>query len=160
VELRPILVLLLASTSLAYNYHDYVKESNYHGPALVNDSLFDDCRSLNVPEIICNTTESGNLTRDQAKRLILDSLNPSLSGLDYGFVGGWNNKVVFSKYPPVGVQTYRSGSIRDAWVKIVSLQPSMRSVNRTLLNQTGLIRSEYAFTFVLPNKPAPGGPVS
>jgi hypothetical protein len=147
---------MLVSTSLAYNHYDYVKESDYHGPALVNDTLLDDCHSLDVPEIVCNTTESGNLSREQAKQLILDSMNPSLSGLDYGFVDGWNRDILFSKYPPDGVPSYSSGSIRDAWVKIVSFQPSMRSGNQMLLNQTGTIRSEFAFTYVLPDKPASG----
>ena len=151
-----VLLLALVSTSLSYEYHDYVVEDSYHGPALVNDSLLDKCRFLGVQEIVCNTTESGNLTKDQGRQLILDTLNPSLSGLDYNFVMNWNNNKTFSKYPPKGVPVRSSGSIKDAWVKIVSLHPSIRYGNQTLLNQTGLIRSEFAFTFVLPEEPAPG----
>lgn len=156
VPRQMFLFLTLVSLSAAYQYHDYVKESNYQGPALVNDSLLDDCRFLDIPEVICNTTESGNLTKEQGRQLILDSLNPSISGLEYGFIDNWNSGLTFSKYPPSGVRARSSGSIKDAWVKIISLHPSMRYGNKTLLNQTGIIRSEFAFTFVLPERPARG----
>ncbi|MBU0532642.1 hypothetical protein KKB44_04060 [Candidatus Micrarchaeota archaeon] len=88
-----VLFFALVSISAAYQYHDYVKEGNYHGPALVNDSLLDDCRFLEVPEVICNTTESGNLTKEQGRQLILDTLNPSISGLEYRFFEQLDTKV-------------------------------------------------------------------
>lgn len=148
------MLAIVAIAFPAFQHHDYISEKYYAGPQPVNDSLFDNCFSIDVDEAICNMTNSSNLTRLEIKDLILDSLNPKGSNYDYDFIDEWNNEKKFKKLRPSDVRSYRSGSIRDAWIKIVDIQPSIRSLNQTLLNGTGKIRTEYGFQFVLPYGPA------
>ena len=148
--------LVLLPLALAYQYHDYVKESVYKGPEPVNDTILGNCMGLSIPLAICGMNETGNFTEIQKKMLILAAMNPDASEPDFGFLSSWNEVIHFSKYPPSGSFVLSSGSIRDAWVKIVGLQPSVLLDNRTLLNQTGSIQTELGFTFVLPDQTAPG----
>jgi hypothetical protein len=139
-----------------YQYHDYVRDSYYHGPTPVNDTLIDNCPALGIDQSVCNATNSSNLTKTAKKALILAALNPDATLPDYGFIDAWNARIGIGKYPPIGVTSRSSGSIRDAWVKIVDISPSVIEGNETLLNSTGKIRARYGFTFVLPDKTAPG----
>jgi hypothetical protein len=151
-----LFLLFLLPLTLAYQYHDYVRESDYKGPEPVNDTILDNCMGLSIPPAICGMNETGNFTEIQKKILILAAMNPDASEPDFSFLGSWNEAIHFSKYPPFGSFVLSSGSIRDAWVEIVWLQPSVLLDNRTLLNQTGSIQTELGFTFVLPDQTAPG----
>lgn len=153
---RFFLLVLIPLSFASYQYHDYVKESGYHGPAPVNDTLIDNCWNLGIDQSVCNATNSSNLTTAEKKTLILAAMNPRAGLIDYAFVDRWNENLRFGKYPPLGVRSASSGSIRDAWVKITAISPSVIEGNMTFLNSSGRIRAEYAFTFVLPDKTAPG----
>jgi hypothetical protein len=153
---RFFLLLLVPLAFAGYQYHDYVRDSEYHGPTPVNDTLIDNCPSLGIDQSVCDATNSTNLTKTAKKALILAALNPDAALPDYGFIDDWNVKIGFGKYPPLGVASISSGSIMDAWVKIVDIWPSVIEGNETLLNDTGKIRARYGFTFVLPDKTAPG----
>jgi len=63
-------------------------------------------------------------------------MNPNIDYPDYDFAREWNENLTFTKYAPADTRTYSSGSIRDAWVKIVDLWPSVMIDNKTLLNHT------------------------
>ncbi len=139
-----------------YQHHDYVRDSDYHGPTPVNDTLIDNCPALGIDQSVCDAANSTNLTKTAKKALILAALNPDATLPDYGFIDAWNAGMGFGKYPPFGVAPISSGSIRDAWVKIVDIWPSVIEGNETLLNDTGKIRARYGFTFVLPDKTASG----
>jgi hypothetical protein len=139
-----------------YQYHDYVRDSDYHGPAPVNDTLIDNCPTLGIDQSVCAAANSSNLTKTAKEALILAALNPDAALPDYGFIDDWNARISFGKYPPLGVASISSGSIRDAWVKIVDIWPSVIEGNETLLNDTGKVMVRYGFTFVLPDKTAPG----
>jgi len=153
---RFFLLFLVPLAFAGYQFHDYVRDSDYHGPAPVNDTLIDNCPALGIDQSVCVAANSTNLTKTAKQALILAALNPDATLPDYGFIDVWNAGIGFGKYPPLGVASMSSGSIRDAWVKIVDIGPSVIEGNETLLNSTGKVRARYGFSFVLPDKTAPG----
>ncbi|MDO8553611.1 MAG: hypothetical protein Q7S22_02285 [Candidatus Micrarchaeota archaeon] len=113
----------------------------------VPDNLLGNCYQF-VDKAICDTT--GNLSVSQKKNLILNGLNPNVSYPNYDFIDSWNTKTVFTKYAPNDANISSSGAIRDAWVKILYINPSVYLDNNTLVNGTGKIYSEANFSFVVP----------
>lgn len=146
-------VLLIAGllnaipTCPAYPYHDFEWESNYHSPVRPPDTLIDQCSSTGVDPAICNAT---NLTTAEKKQLVLDGLTNESLYPDFGTAASWNGNISFTKYAPDGVPIYNSANIRDAWNKIVAIEPSVYSANETLfVNTTSQIVSRHGFSFVV-----------
>jgi len=122
-------------------YHDYTWASGYKSPATPQDTLNDHCSSL-VDSAICNQQ---NVSEDEKKHLMLNMLTNSHESPDFSFIDSWNSNISFTKYS----DSYSSsGAIRDTWIKIISFDPSVKKDNQTLVNNTGEIRSEFAFSFV------------
>ncbi len=149
------LAFLAVGLASAYSHNDFAWESSYHSPGAVSDTLLDNCNRL-IDPAICDAARNDSLNVDQKKGLILDGMNPDASYPDYSFVGSWNSNVTFTKFAPAGTTIRNSGSIKDGWVRIIDLWPSAVLDNQTLLNRTGTIRSEFGFTFVVPDRKLPG----
>lgn len=156
MPLRKIVLLFLVfSIAYSYQYNDYIWESYYKSPAVVEDNLILNCLNL-VDESICDSINNHSLSVNEKKQLILDGLNPNAFYPNYGFIETYNSNIGITKYAPESAQVYNSGSIKDAWVKILYLNPSVELENKTLLDQSGKIYSGYSFNFVVPDKKALG----
>lgn len=150
-----LLVLLPAiahaiPTCPAYTYHDFVWASNYAPPVRPADSLIDNCRNLNlVDRTVCDRL--GNLTTDQQKILITDNLVRNNGFPDLNASKSWNYALQFTKYPPDNTTVVNSNNIRNAWVRVLSLTPSVleSSTNQLLINDTGELYSQASLSFVI-----------
>lgn len=141
---------MLVSVAYSYQYNDFTWEHDYRSPNPVNDNLVDNCYNLEIDYSICDTiNRNDNLTIEQKKSLILDGINPSASYPDYDFIESWNSNIQFTKY---NKNYSNSGAIKNAWVKLLYLNPAVFLENKTLLNRTGKIYSEFAFSFVVPKR--------
>ena len=145
-------LLHLSLACPSYPYHDFTWASDYHPPARPADSLLDNCYSI-VDKAVCDSANA-SLTEAQRKQLILDALvneTPGFQGAE-----SWNDGLIFTSYPPDTTPPTSSGSIKNAWVKIVSLSPSVYEESKTWINDSGKLRNEYSFSFVVERKAFPG----
>ncbi len=146
-----------------YQYHDFVWEENYLAPARPPDTLLDNCRNIGVDKSICDAIANQSLTDLQKRRLVLDGLLRNSSFPDFETAKAWNNGIQFTNYAPDGIATRSSTNIRDAWLKIVAIDPSVYGrngngllVNGLLVNGSSAINSRYGFSFVVAREQFPG----
>lgn len=137
-----ILPLTYSTSCSSFPHQDYTWASSYKSPEKPKDTLVGYCGSL-VDSAICNQQ---NISKNEKKHLILDLLTNSYESPDFYFVNLWNSNISFTKYSPDSYSN--SGAVRNAWVKITYLTPSVKKDNKTLINNTGKIHSEFAFSFV------------
>ena len=105
-----------------------------------------------VDPVICNA----NLSIEQKRQLILDGMVNSTFP-DFQTSNAWNQNLTFTKYAPDGVPITSTTNIKDAWNKIISINPSVYSANNSLLvNSTGQVISKHGFTFVVRQETFPG----
>ncbi len=144
-------------TCPAYTYHDFVWESVYSYPVRPPDTLLERCSSTGVDPAICSQMNNPNLTADAKRQLVLDGLQNKSGFPDFATAASWNGNLTFTKYAPDGVQRISSANIRDAWNRIMAIEPSLYSKNSTLLiNSTGQVVSRNGFTFVVKHETFPG----
>ncbi|VVB58653.1 Uncharacterised protein [Candidatus Anstonella stagnisolia] len=151
-----IYILLLIGIAYAipvcpqYPHNDFVWGTDYRQPVRPGDSLVDNCRNLALADRgVCE--HLGNLSNEQKKMLIMDNLVQNSSSPALGESRNWNYALQFTKYPPDNSSTASSGSIRDAWVRVLSLQPSviLNSTGQLFINGTGELYSQAGFSFVV-----------
>lgn len=131
-----------------YPYHDFTWGSDYGQPLRPGDSLIDNCRNLELADRgICD--HLGNLSAEQKKILIMDNLVRNSSSPSFAEARNWNYALAFTKFPPENTSVSGSGSIRDAWVRILSLQPSVYSSGQLFINGTGELYAQTGFSFVV-----------
>ena len=152
-----LFLLLGASFAFAacpsYPYTDYSWASAYASPARPADTLLGNCVSLNLTNpAMCAITQ--NLTSIERKQMILDDLVKTSGLPPFQDALAWNSRIPFTKYPPDGVIPRNSSYIKDAWVKLVSISPSMIDSrdNRTYINDSGQLSIVHGFSLVVPQE--------
>lgn len=150
-----ILVLLFVGLVTArpscgyFPHHDFFWESNYAAPTRPPDTLLDNCGQIGVDSSICSELTNPNLTIKEKKQLVLDGLVENSSAPDFGAAKEWNSNLQFTKYAPDGVPYHDSTNIRDAWLKIVSINPSLYAGNTLMVNGSGEVKAAFNFSFVV-----------
>ncbi len=152
-----LLVLALpvfaAPTCERYQHSDYTWTNNYQ-PQLVPDSLLANCNNLQLtdPEI-CNVIQSSNLTIEEKKQLVLNGFITNNGFPPFSEAQQWNNQIQFAT-PPENVSIKSGNYIKDAWLKIAAISPSVIDLNesRTYINTSGKVRVGYGFEFVVPRE--------
>ena len=142
----------------AYPYHDFDWVSEYAFPARPPDTLLDNCVELGLPNPeLCDLIDNPAFSDDEKKQLLLDGFIQNNGFPPFLEAEEWNDGLLYSKYPPDNVSTESSAYIRDAWVKIVSLSPSVidSDQNKTYVNDSGTLQLVQAFTFVVPKEDFP-----
>jgi len=158
---NPLLLLALLSaltnaipTCPAYPYHDFTWASNYAPPVRPADSLIGNCQNLDlIDSTICD--HLGNLTDDQKKVLITDSLIRNNGFPDFNVSKNWNYALQFTKYAPDNTTVVNSNNIKGAWVRILSLTPSVQEDGQLFINETGELYSQAALSFVISKQTFP-----
>ena len=112
-----------------------------------------DCSQIKDKQF-CNEVTASSLSQSDKNALLAAALydNPDLS--DHAFVEQWNANIMFG-LAPEGVSTYNKGAIRDAWVKIVTVMPSV--IDRKLLTPGyGKIQTASNYRIDMPSGTMPG----
>jgi len=136
----------------SYQYHDYVWDYQYSSPQRPPDTFIDGCTALNLTDpTICNLQ---NLTIEQKKQLISDAMIRNNGFPDFQTSNSWNSQLKFTKYAPDNTTYYNADSIRDAWLKIISVSPSVldNKSSQLWINSSGNVSSKFNFSFVVPKK--------
>ncbi len=122
----------------SFPYHDYVAAASYSSPTAPADTLLHYC-DLNLSSI-CILSNAFNTTED--KKLVIAE---SIANDSFENIWNWNSNLSFGKYPP---DTSRSSTnIKDAWVSISYLNPSVYDDGTYLINSSTqpLIKSNLTF---------------
>ncbi len=156
--LKPLLALLLfapfvfAASCPSYPYHDYFWDYQYRSPTSPPDTFLQQCNSLNLTDqSVCNLT---NLSSQDKKQLISDAMVRNNGFPDFQTARIWNNQIQFTNYRPDNTNVSSTGSIKDAWIKIISLSPSVLDNNSKQLwvDVLGEQYAQYGFSFVVPKQ--------
>ena len=149
----------LATAACPYYPHkDFTWARDYVPPQRPPDSLLDNCPSLNLANpALCDVIQNDSFTADEKKQLILDDFIKNHSFPPYNEAFTWNNATTFTKYAPDGVIPKNGPYLKNAWIKITSLTPSVDDSqdNKTFVNDTGRLRVAHAFSFVVPKETFP-----
>lgn len=131
----------------SYPYHDYTAAIAYSSPARPSDTLLQNC-DWNLGEI-CILSNALNTTED--KKLFIAE---SIANDSFDRIWQWNQDIRFGKYPPNGSKS--SKNIKDAWITIAYLDPSVYDNGTYLVNASyqPLIRQN--FSFVVDTRMLPG----
>lgn len=141
---RCFFFLLLMGISFAvpvcpsFSYRDYVAATSYSSPVAPEDTLLHYC-DLNL-STICILSNAFNTTQD--KKLFIAE---SIANDSFENIWNWNSNLSFGKYPPNN--SISSTNIKDAWVSIAYLNPSVYDNGTYLINASTqpLIKSNFTF---------------
>ncbi len=148
-----LFLLLLAGLSFsvpscpAYPYHDYVPATLYSAPVRPADTILQYC-DWNLG-MICLLSNAFNTTED--KKLFIGE---SIANNSFDDIWNWNQNIKFGKYPPNASRS--STNIRDVWVSIAYLKPSVYDNGTYLINVSSTPLIRHNFTFVVDTRRLPG----
>lgn len=150
---KAFFLLLLVGLTFAvpacpyYPYKDYITATSYQPPVKPSDTLLQYC-DWNLGEI-CILSNVLNTTED--KKLFIAEF---IANDSFSQIWQWNNNINFGKYPPNSSKS--STNIKDAWVSIAYLNPSVYDNGTYLLNSTSQPLIKHDFTFVVDTRKLSG----
>ncbi len=98
----------------------------------------------------CNEIASSGLSDSSKQLLITDLLYGNNRIADHDFVRNWNTGIDFSSVPS-NVATASNGYIKDAWLKVIAITPSVIADGKLLSPGGGSILSKYNYRFEMPS---------
>lgn len=125
-----IIILLLLQAQLAYG----TSCNNFDG-AVLNQ---------------CNEIISSSLSESDKQQLVNGLAYPSSGTANHSIVTNWNTKINFIEAPE-GIEKVSSGNIKDAWLKTISIMPSVISKGKLLTPGTGTIQNAYNYKVEMPS---------
>ena len=146
-------LLFLVSLSFAvpncpnYPHQDYTAASAYSPPVAPADTLLQYCNWN--PSGVCLLSNAFNTTED--KKLFIAE---SIANGSFDQIWQWNQAIPFGKYPPNTSES--STNIKDAWVSIAYLNPSVYDNGTYLVNASTQPLIRQNFSFVVDTQPLPG----
>jgi len=117
---------------------------------LLPSAIAFNCNSLSGGDLqVCNSIQNTNLSQTDKDMLISDIFNTNKTTPDFDFVYQWNTNLNIPNSPDG--KTYSSGTINGAWVKIISLMPSIIENNTLYSSNTGKLLTAYNYNYQLPS---------
>jgi hypothetical protein len=117
---------------------------------LLPSAIAFNCNSLSGGDLyICNSVQNTNLSQAEKDLLIADIFNKNKTIPDFDFIYSWNTNLNIKDSPDNKYQS--SGAIRNAWVKIIALMPSVLENNILYIPEQGKILTRYNYNVVLPS---------
>jgi hypothetical protein len=146
-------LLFLVSLSFAvpncpnYPHQDYTAASAYSPPVAPADTLLQYCNWN--PSGVCLLSNAFNTTED--KKLFIAE---SIANGSFDQIWQWNQAIPFGKYPPNTSES--STNIKDAWVSIAYLNPSVYDNGTYRINDSTQPLIRQNFSFVVDTRQLPG----
>ena len=125
-----ILLLLALQAQLAYG----VSCNNFEGAILKQ----------------CSDIISSSLGESEKQQLVNGLAYPSSGIANHSIVTEWNTKINFIEAPE-GIEKVSSGNIKDAWLKTISIMPSVISKGKLLTPGIGTIQNAYNYKVEMPS---------
>lgn len=122
---------------------------------LLPSAIAFNCNSLSGGDLyICNQIQETNLSQLEKDLLISDIFNKNKTSPDFDFVYSWNTNLNIKNSPDNEYQS--NGAIRNAWIKIIALMPSILEDNVLYIPEQGKILTRYNYDIILPSGTASG----
>ena len=107
---------------------------------------FDNCENLNIGD--CSGFRTLDLNTNQQKELFTSLLETDYAN-NYEFIFDWNSNLEFNEIPyNILPQTHKT--IRDAWLILSSIMPSVLSNSTLYNNYSGFAQSNYGYDLTRP----------
>jgi len=103
----------------------------------------------------CNDIMQSSLNTDEKKHLTANLIYKERDHANHDFIYDWNTNINFNSAPH-GVETKSSGYIKDAWLKIITVMPSVISEDKLLTPGIGKVLSAYNYRVEIPSEKEPG----
>ncbi len=107
---------------------------------------FENCENLDIGD--CNGLRELDLNIAEQKELLTSILESSYSN-KHEFIFGWNTNLVFNEIPYT-VSPENHKTIRNAWLILSSIMPSVLYSNTLYNNYTGFVQSNYGYELTRP----------
>ncbi len=122
---------------------------------LLPSAIAFNCNSLSGGDFqVCNSIQNTNLSQADKDLLISDIFNKNKTTPNFDFIYQWNTNLNIANSP--NGKTYSSGVINSAWVKIISLMPSIIENNVLYSSNAGKLLTAYNYNYQLPTGTASG----
>lgn len=117
---------------------------------LLPSAIAFNCNSLSGGDLqVCNSIQSTNLSQADKDLLISDIFDKNKTTPSFDFVYQWNTNLNILSSPDGKV--YSSGTINNAWVKIISLMPSIIQDNTLYASNNEKLMTAYDYKVSLPS---------
>ena len=117
---------------------------------LLPSAIAFNCNSLSGGDLaICNSIQNTNLSQADKDLLISDIFNSNKTNPNFDFVYQWNTNLNISNSPDGKI--YSSETIKNAWIKIISLMPSIIENNTLYSSNSGKLLTAYSYNYQLPS---------
>lgn len=114
-----------------------------------------DCRTLNENDrYICNYIQNNNLSQAEKDLIISDIFNLNKTTANHDFIYYWNTALKIPNNPDN--RTTNQGTIKKAWLKIITLMPSVLENNILYGSRNGKLMTAYNYSVQLPSGRLPG----
>ncbi len=110
---------------------------------------FECSSALNENRAICFQINNMNLTESEKESLMTLVLYPDRDIPNHEFVEIWNKQISMTTAPD-WVITRREGVIRNAWLEIISIMPSVIESGILYCDRSGEIKSAFDYDIILP----------
>lgn len=108
-----------------------------------------DCNTLSN-KAICNEISNSNISNKEKDYLISGVIAETANFPSYDFVRQWNLKINTSN-PTENVTKYNQGYIKNAWVDLLAVMPSVLENNTLYCTNKGEVLSAFNHDVVIPN---------
>lgn len=149
--MKALILLFFLSISFAipscpyYPYNDHSFWNSYSSPSKPSDTLLSYCDWSLDPTCLFTALIDNN----EEKKLFIAE---SIAANSFENIDSWNRNLDFGSYAPDNASTGNSYTIKDAWIDIISIDPSVYEEDNLLVNKTGDVLTKHGFSFVVQNK--------
>jgi len=98
----------------------------------------------------CNEIISSSLSESEKQQLVSGLAYPASGIANHSIIFDWNTKINFNEAPE-GVEKVSSGYIKDAWLKTISIMPSVISKGKLYTSGIGTIQNAYNYKVEMPS---------
>lgn len=117
---------------------------------LLPSAIAFNCNSLSGGDFnLCNEIQKEDITSSEKDLIISDLFNPNKTTPNFDFIYSWNTNLKFEKSPDG--KEYSSGTINNAWIKIISLMPSIINNGTLYSSSNEKLLTAYNYKYTLPS---------
>jgi len=117
---------------------------------LLPSAIAFNCNSLTGGDLqVCNSIQNTDLSQADKDLLIADIFNANKTSPNFDFIYSWNTNLNIPHSPDGRVQS--AGIIKEAWIKIMALMPSIIENNILYASKTGKLLTAYNYRISLPS---------
>ncbi|MDO8549480.1 MAG: hypothetical protein Q7S39_04915, partial [Ignavibacteria bacterium] len=111
--------------------------------------------SLITNHAMCNEIQNANISDEEKSYLLADIMSLTKHYPDHQLVQNWNSRISTTTKPD-SVPVQNRGSLRNAWVKILAITPSVQSDNQLFIDTNGKIITGFNHQVQIPSGTAYG----